>query len=191
MPWLLSSPGHQQPWHWTCRINWSLFSTRKNQGYWLIICGLRCHIMNSVNFGSSNGLLPDSTKLLPEPMLSLHQLGSVACIWGYYHKIWTYQSVKQNHISEITSRSPREKWVDSSLLSAAYMRQWTRSSLVQVMACRLLGAKPLPKPMLTYCHLWTNFNEIRIKIQNFSFTKMHLKIYRLRNGGHFVQEEMS
>ena len=35
----------------------------------------------------------------------------------------------------------------------AYMHRWTRPSLVQVMACRLFGTKPLPKPMLTYCQL--------------------------------------
>ena len=33
------------------------------------------------------------------------------------------------------------------------MRQWTGSALIQVMACRLFGTKPLPEPMLTYCHL--------------------------------------
>ena len=33
------------------------------------------------------------------------------------------------------------------------MRQWTGSSLFQVMACRLFGAKPLPEPMLIYCQL--------------------------------------
>ena len=38
--------------------------------------------------------------------------------------------------------------------------------------------------------LGTNFNEILVKIQNFSFTKMHMKI-SLPNGGHFVQREMS
>ena len=32
-------------------------------------------------------------------------------------------------------------------LSAAYMHRWTRSVLVQVMACCLFGAKPLPVPM--------------------------------------------
>ena len=37
--------------------------------------------------------------------------------------------------------------------SAAYMRQWTESSLLQVMACRLFGAKPLPEPALAYCKL--------------------------------------
>ena len=35
--------------------------------------------------------------------------------------------------------------------SAAYLRQWTGSSLVQIKACRLFGAKPLSKQMLRYC----------------------------------------
>ena len=33
------------------------------------------------------------------------------------------------------------------------MHRWTGSALVQVMACRLDGAKPLFEPMLTYCQL--------------------------------------
>ena len=33
------------------------------------------------------------------------------------------------------------------------MRQWTGSASVQVMACRLLGAKPLLEPMLPDCQL--------------------------------------
>ena len=33
----------------------------------------------------------------------------------------------------------------------AYMRQQTRPSLVQIMAWRLFGAKPLSEPMLAYC----------------------------------------
>ena len=33
------------------------------------------------------------------------------------------------------------------------MRQWTGSSLNQVIACRLFGANPLPEPMLAYCQL--------------------------------------
>ena len=36
-----------------------------------------------------------------------------------------------------------------------YMRQWTGSALLQVMACRLFGAKPLPEPILNYCQLDT------------------------------------
>ena len=41
----------------------------------------------------------------------------------------------------------------SSAPSAAYMRQWIGSALVQLMACRRLGAKPLSKPVLGYCFL--------------------------------------
>ena len=41
--------------------------------------------------------------------------------------------------------------VNSSPPNAAYMRLWTRSALVQVMACRLFGGKPLPEPMLAHC----------------------------------------
>ena len=90
-----------------------------------------------------------------------------------------------NHIFPVNSHSP----------SAAYMRQWTRSALVQIMACRLFGAKPLFKPMLFFFSIgpfWTNWSEIWIEMQNFSFTKMHLKMHlKVRNGGHFVQGEMS
>ena len=35
--------------------------------------------------------------------------------------------------------------------SAALMCQWTGSALVQIIACRLIGAKPLSKPMVDYC----------------------------------------
>ena len=47
----------------------------------------------------------------------------------------------------------RPQCVNSSPPSAAYMHQWTRSSLVQVMICRLFSAKPLPDPMLPSCQL--------------------------------------
>ena len=59
-----------------------------------------------------------------------------------------------------------------------HMRRWIGSALVQIMACCLFGAKPLSKSilLLSIGTLETNFSEIFIKIQNFSFTKMHLKI---------------
>ena len=44
--------------------------------------------------------------------------------------------------------------------------------------------------LLSIGPLGTNFSEIWIEIQNFSFMKMHLKCH-LQNGGHFVQGEMS
>ena len=58
--------------------------------------------------------------------------------------------------------------------SAAYMRQWTGSALIQIMACQLDS----------------NFSDILIKMQNFSFMKMHLK-YRLLNCGHIAKGETS
>ena len=59
------------------------------------------------------------------------------------------------------------------------MCQWIGSALVQIMACRLFGAKPLSKPMLVYCQLdaiGINFTENLTQTQNFSLKKMHLKI---------------
>ena len=41
MPWLLPSPGHQQPWYWLCSINWSLLSRRKNVIYLYQLQALR------------------------------------------------------------------------------------------------------------------------------------------------------
>ena len=51
-------------------------------------------------------------------------------------------------------------------------RSWL--SLLQAMACRLFGAKPLLEPILTY--------------DQFSLKKRHIK-YRLQNVSHFVQYE--
>ena len=35
--------------------------------------------------------------------------------------------------------------------SAAYMRHWIGSALVQIMACRLFGTEPQSEPVLEYC----------------------------------------
>ena len=50
-----------------------------------------------LNIGSGNGLLPDGTKPLPEPMLSCHQRCSVAFTLEQFHKkcSWT-QSTSYN-----------------------------------------------------------------------------------------------
>ena len=59
------------------------------------------------------------------------------------------------------------------------MRQWIGSALVQIIACRLFGAKPLSKPnaeILSILLEGTNLNEHLIKMQNFPFTIMHLKV---------------
>ena len=51
-------------------------------------CGLVCHMVAYiwVNIGSCNGLLPEGTKPLPEPMFTFHQLSAVTPVWGQFHK---------------------------------------------------------------------------------------------------------
>ena len=56
-------------------------------------------------------------------------------------------------------------WVESSPPTAAYMRQWTGPPLVQAMACRLIGAKPLPEPVLAYCQL-DSWEHISVKFES-------------------------
>ena len=43
--------------------------------------------------------------------------------------------------------------LNSSTPSAAYMLQWIKSTLDQIKACRLFGAKLLSERMLDYCQL--------------------------------------
>ena len=69
-----------------------------------------------------------------------------------------------------------QRVTNSSPSSGAYMRQWTWSPLVKIMACHLFGAKPLPEPMLSYCQLYSWETEIWIEILSFSFKKIHLKM---------------
>ena len=70
-----------------------------------------------------------------------------------------------------------------------YMRQWTGSVLLKVMACRLLGAKPLPQPMLTHCQsdpLKQTSVKFESKYKTFDWWKC-IWTYHLWNGDHFVQ----
>ena len=73
------------------------------------------------------------------------------------------------------------------------MRLWTGSPLVQIMACRLDGAKPLSEPMLPYYqldpkeHISMKFY-LRLK---YFHSRKYVRTCRLWNSGHFVQGEMS
>ena len=51
-----------------------------------------------VNIGSGNGLLPDGTKPLPEPMLTDHQLSPVTFILGQFHKRFLNQELLKIHL---------------------------------------------------------------------------------------------
>ena len=58
-------------------------------------------------------------------------------------------------------------------LVEAYMHQWIGSMLFQVMTSCLFGAKPSPKPMLTYCQWELQWN---FEVLYISFKKMQLKM---------------
>ena len=82
---------------------------------------------------------------------------------------------------------------NSSPPSATYLRQWTDSVLVQIMACRLFGAKPLSEPMLDYSQLnprnklqW-NFNQNTIFfIDGNAFQKVACEMAAILSRGRWV-----
>ena len=86
----------------------------------------------------------------------------------------------------------RPEWVNSLRPNDAYMRQKTRPSLVEIMACRLSGAKPLSQPMMTYYQLDpAEHISIKYHLKSISFhSREGIWNYRLRNGGHFVSALM-
>ena len=60
-------------------------------------------------------------------------------------RIWKCRLRNGGHfVSALTNSSPS---------GATYMRQWIGSALVQIMVCRLVGAKPLCEPMMFCCKL--------------------------------------
>ena len=84
-----------------------------------------------VNIGSGNGLLPAGTKPLPGPLLTYHQENPVSIILGHCHKIWRYQSIKQDS-TLLFIILPKASI--GSYISFALERQqaivWTNGSLV-------------------------------------------------------------
>ena len=73
---------------------------------------------------------------------------------------------------------------NSSLPSAAYVRQWIGSALIQIMAYRLFSTKPLSKPIVN----WTFRNKLQwnfTQSTNIFLDENASEIYRLRSGGHF------
>ena len=78
--------------------------------------------------------------------------------------------------------------VNSSSPSATYMREWTGSVLVRIMACRLFVTKPLSKPMLA-CYQLDHKKQTSMEFQSkyiFFHSRNCIWKCRLRNGVHFV-----
>ena len=68
--------------------------------------------------------------------------------------------------------------IEATIVIEAGWCHWTGSPLVQIMACRLFGAKPLPESMMEYCYL-APWKQTSVKSQSkfiIVIQEMHLKI---------------
>ena len=136
---------------------------------------------------------------LPTELHSIHGF-STKCqvnIWIHisYHKltfkieinISTHISCKiveqNNGRQQVKPLHKSTGFINSSPPIAAYTRQWTGSTFVQVMACRLFGAIPLPEPMLAYCQLASR-EQISVKFES-EFLYFHWRkcIWKYRSVG--------
>ena len=126
---------------------------------------------------------PKVTDGFPIQMASnVESISLSSCI---YHDVTRHLCIKSETSNSLTHQ---EEQFNSSSPSAAYMHQWTGSALVQVMACRQFGAKPLPEPMLAVN--WTPGNKLQWNSTWNSiifFQENSFEIVICQNGSHFVQ----
>ena len=118
--------------------------------------------------------LPNAHDRQPVSSISRGDLGcplGVQRISQFYHSVVWHVMPCYIAVCYNDTRSIPNKFMLIHLppFSAAYLRRWTGSASVQMIASRLFGAKPLTEPILSYRHwnLETNFSEIIIEIQFF------------------------
>ena len=128
-----------------CKLLWILFRPKNPE----CIPNIQCKMINR----------PLIYLTLPHLIHIQYSLKkSNICVWWIYFpfKHMLYQSLGVLLVPLwyfdhwIIEHQQKVKLANHSKLispSAAYMHQWFRSALVQIMACHLFGAKPLSKPM--------------------------------------------
>ena len=125
--------------------------------------------------------------------------------FGYFNE-WIFIFTDHLRVSDIFVRNlyPNDFWIssdkriditglNSSRPGDAYMRQYSISALVQTMACRRFGAKPLSEPMLPYFQLNTKEHILMKFYSKFEILNSGTctsNECRLWNGGHFVSASM-
>ena len=82
-------------------------------------------------------------KKIPQQIRVWHSSDFSQSLKHDQHLMKFVDSQTTSHLHQVNSFPP----------GAECMRLWTGATLLQVMACRLFGAKPLPEPMMTYCQL--------------------------------------
>ena len=122
----------------------------------------------------------DGVKPIYPPTTSLFGISEASCC---FMSKWRPSFLHIRKIYPFNSTPP----------SATYMHQCTGSTMAQVMACRLLGTKPLPEPMLNHCQLdhweWLSM-KFKVKYKTFHSWKC-IWSYRARNDCHFVKRGMN
>ena len=65
-----------------------------------------------VNIVLGDGLLPDGTMPLPEPVMTHNQWNFVALTWGEYHKKFQFKRRFENYSFKITAKSQKVHWLN-------------------------------------------------------------------------------
>ena len=103
------------------------------------------------------------TRLTFEPEVTCHQWNPKGLIeMKFATKI---SGIKCGKYFELANIFPEFKVDNSSSPCATHICQWTEWQLIQAMACRLFGAKPLPEPVLAYCQL-ESWEQISVKFES-------------------------
>ena len=96
-------------------------------------------------------------------------------VLNFWYSYFTRKQNASKNVYKMTTVLSKPQYVNLSPPSAAYVRQWTGSALVQVMIYRLFDAKPLPEPILSYCQL-SSYEQIECYKTFHSWKSMHLKM---------------
>ena len=110
----------------------------------------------------------------------------VIVIWTFRNKLqWNcnqntnffiHENASKNIVCEMVAILSMGRWVNKLRLGDTYMHQWTGSSLLQIMACHLFGAKEkVSYCQLNYFEIWINLLEFWLNKRQVFFVK---KMYR-------------
>ena len=140
-----------------------IWQLRQKMDSFIILCdhvspGLKWYWIWRVTFGNWICRLPDL--IFMACYMKHHNSFSpyIVCYmnqhwWFFPGPMWWQNCTCQRLVFSFTNPPPKKKTTFNSLrFSDAYMRLWTRPSLIQIMAFCQISAKPLSGAMLPYCH---------------------------------------
>ena len=134
-----------------------LLQLQEIKGFFLVILQAHIHVHRQL----SRGMCVSTDLAFPEGSGGDHywpsRQGRALCLkqfmrsYGLYKHKWNCCEHTHDRRTEINGLENWELLYLISPLCRIYMRCWTGSILVQIMACRLVCTKPLSEPMLVYC----------------------------------------